>query len=366
MPGEMRYVFGDINTGQVLEEIALQSVNMDNKLNDWGTFRASFKMDQSGKSNLDLVNATTPGKCYIVAERDGVVIWDGIVWARTYQSQAKDIEFSARTWTGYADKITFDLDFTRTQIEQRNIFIDLWNTMQAQVGVPSIINVPTYYPDTILKDLTVARTDLKSFFSQMQAIADADDGFDWTITTNRNSDGRYSRSLRIGYPILGNQDGASTTFDYPGPITNYYQTEAIPDGGTNFFGVGAGEGDSMLLSTVVNQDLLNSGFPRYDQIGSFKDITSQVNLDGLTAQMAIQRRAPITTVKIFTKGDTEPIFGSYGLGDNVTVAFSDPFHPGGFQTTSRMIAFSYTPASDTSVEDVELIFEGDKLNQASG
>jgi hypothetical protein len=366
MPGQMRYVFGDINSGQVIEELSLQSVTLDNKLNDWGTFRCSFKLDQTGKSNIDLVNATIPGKCYVVAERDDVPVWDGIVWSRTYQSQAKDVELTARTWPAYADKITFDADFLRTSTEQRNIFIDLWNTMQAQSGVYSGIIVPSYYPNVILKDLTANQSEYKTFFSQMQSLADTDNGFDWTIATSRASDGRYNRQLVIGYPVLGSQDGANTTFDYPGPITNYYQSESMTDAGTNFYGIGAGEGDTMLVSTLINQDMLNSGFPRYDEVMSFKDTTALTNLVGLTAQAAVQRRAPLTTVKVFTLGDTEPVFGSYGLGDTITAAFKDPRHPNGFQTAARMVAFSFTPASDDSAETVEVIFEGDELNDSGG
>ena len=112
----MRYVFSLVSSGQVVAEFPIQSVNFGRKLNDWGTFRGSFKLDQSGSYNADLIASTIPGKCFVVAERDGVVVWDGIVWSRTYQSQAKDVEFTARSWEAYPDMVKFDTNFTRTQI----------------------------------------------------------------------------------------------------------------------------------------------------------------------------------------------------------------------------------------------------------
>src|ERR1041385_3253246 len=107
----MRYLFGDLSTSQIIEEISLQSVQLDDKLNDWGNFRCSFKLDQSGKNNEDLLNATIPGRCFLIVERETTPIWGGIVWTRVYQSQAKDIELTARSWEAYAEKVFVNPDF---------------------------------------------------------------------------------------------------------------------------------------------------------------------------------------------------------------------------------------------------------------
>jgi hypothetical protein len=70
----------------------------------------------------------------------------------------------------------------------------------------------------------------------------------------------------------------------------------------------------------------------------------------------------LSSIKIQVKGDAEPIFGSYGLGDSSTVAITDARHPEGFQTTARLVAWDYTPQSDESVGEAQLVFEGDELN----
>jgi len=62
------------------------------------------------------------------------------------------------------------------------------------------------------------------------------------------------------------------------------------------------------------------------------------------------------------KADIEPVFGSYGLGDTATLSIVDARHPAGLTTTARIIAFSYVPQSDESIDKVELVFEGDQLN----
>jgi hypothetical protein len=300
----------------------------------------------------------------MVCERDGAVVWDGIIWTRTYQSQAKLFECTARTWPAYPERITFDANFTRSATEQRNIFIDLWNTMQSQYGCNIGVSVPGYFPSVVLKDLEVLHSEYKNFFAMMSALADGSDGFDWTIRTTKAADANYyNRDLIISYPFMGAVGGDEVAFDYPGSVTNYYQTENITDSGNNIILLGAGEGDEMLVSTFTDTTQIDSGFPRYDLKLAYKDITSSSLLSDLARQVGTKRQAPLTVIKVFTKSNEDPIFGSYGLGDRVALSIVDGRHPVPTTSIQRLVAYTFTPQSDDTVEQVELVFEGDELNE---
>lgn len=361
MTAEIKYLFGNLATREITAELPLSSVAIDKKMNDIGNFRANFKLDSSGFDNTDVLNATTPGACFVIMERDDTVIWEGIVWTRAYQSQAKDVELTARTYESYADRQFILTNFERTDVEQRNIFIDLWNDLQSTSERNIGVSIPSSFPTLVTKTLTVQASEYKTYFQALSTIADGDNGFDWTIDTYKESN-IYRRRVLIGYPKLGTTDAAGLSFDYPGAITNYYQTESMSNAGTHLFIIGAGEGDSMVVGTATQDAILAGGFKRYDVSISRKDITDQSLANSIAAQMGILRRPPMTFIKIFLKGDIEPVFGSYGLGDTATLSIIDPRHPNGMTVDARIVAFSYKPPSNDSIEEVELIFEGDELN----
>src|SRR5207247_10457776 len=156
----------------------------------------------------------------------------------------------------------------------------------------------------------------------MSSIANAEDGFDWTIDINTSSTGYYIHPLRIGYPTLGAPDVANLTFDYPGSITNYYQTSSMTSSGTNIYLIGSDTETTPLLSTYVHTDMTSSGvWLRYDDVVSRKDISNQSILNDLAMRIGKKRRAPGNVVKMFVKGDQDPEFGSYGLGDACQIVF---------------------------------------------
>jgi hypothetical protein len=358
----IKYLFGDLNTREIICELPLTGVSMDLKLNDWGIFRGTIHYDTSGVSNADIVAATQPGRNFLVVEREDTPIWDGIIWTSVYDSQAKSQNMTARTYEGYPDKQLIDEDFSRTDQEQRNIFRDLWSVMQSNVTRNIGITVPDVFPDVLTRSIDILATEYKTFYQAMTSISNGDDGFDWTISTIRQNNS-YVRNLRIGYPFLGSLDAAGLSFDYPGNITNYWKTSNIGDAATNLYMLGAGEGSDMKVGTSVQTDLLESGFKRYDLVISRKDIDDQTQINSIALQQGSLRRPPLSVIKVFLKADIYPTFGSYGLGDTATVSIIDPRHPTGFTTSARIVALAYRPQSDDTVEQAELIFEGDDLNE---
>ena len=332
---------------------------MSSMLNDWGTFRGTVRLDASGVDNADVVNATVPGKSFLTVEQDGVVLWDGIVWTRTYDSQAKDLQLTARESEAYADAL-FMPDFS-ISADPRNVMRTLWSTLQAQPYCNLGINVPSAFMATSAVEVVTLTTDFKTYLATMQSIADGAAGFDWKITTTKDGY-NYRRDLRIGSPELGSTDPAGMAFEYPGNIFNYWKTDGMTSAGTHMFVLGDGDGSDIIVGSYVASDLLTSGFNRFDVSFPRKDMDNADLVQKFADQVGPQRRPPLSSIKIQVKGDAEPIFGSYGLGDSSTVAITDARHPEGFQTTARLVAWDYTPQSDESVGEAQLVFEGDELN----
>lgn len=357
----IKYLFGDLSTREIIAELPVYSVSMDFKLNDWGIFRGTLRLDSTGIENADIAAATIPGRCFLVVERGDTPIWDGIVWTSVYDSQSKTLNITARSYESYADRQLIG-NFSRTDIEQRNIFRDLWTDLQSTDIRNLSINVPGAFTSVVPRTLNVLSTEYKTYYQIMSSIADGNDGFDWTITTIKQNN-KYERWLRIGYPFLGSTDVAGLSFDYPGNITNYWKTSGMSSAGTHLFLLGAGEGSDMIVGTAIQNDLLATGFKRYDLVMSRKDIDVQSQINSVANRMGTVRRPPVSVIKVFLKANLDPVFGSYGLGDTATVSIIDPRHPDGFTTSARIVAMTYRPQSDETVEQAELVFEGDELNE---
>lgn len=360
----IRYVFGILKTGEIIEEFSLQGVSMKDKLNDWGDFQGTYALDQSGKMNVDLVGSTIPGQCFVCCEKDGVPVWFGIIWSRTYQSQAKTIQLRARTLSAYPDKRRIKENFTYTSEDQGEIFLDLWNSMQGTPEGDIGIIVPGSFTTGVTMALDIRAADLKTYFDVMSSIADGDSGFDWRISTVKNAGGSYDHTLLTGSPLLGSSDHTLITFEYTGNITNYYETESVTEGGTNIILSGTGTGEDAITSEYVHTDLLASGiWPIYDVVVPRKDVSEQLVLDALAMRQGALRRPPMAKIKIFVRGEADPVFGSYSLGDACRLYFTDPKHEEGAQYNTRIVAWNYWPSSGDNIDEVELIFEGDELNE---
>jgi hypothetical protein len=348
-------VFGDLLTGQIIEEISLQGVSLTRGFGQ-GELRGSFQLDQSGKSNSDLIAATEEGRSYVICIRDAQPVWGGFVWTRTYQSQAKVYELYCKAFEHYPEYRLVLSDFENLATEQRNIFLNLWTAMMADPNSLQI-TLPSSFSTVIAKDLTVKAAEYKKYSTAMDSLANGDDGFDWTIDVAVVG-GAFTKTLRIGYPTLGSVE--PNILYYDGEITNYWNNGTMGGRATHVYGVGAGEGNSMLTQEVIHSDLVSSGFPRYDVALSYKDITDAATLTSLTVQAARFRKAGVPIYTVEVKGDLEPEFGSYGLGDAVQIRFNDPAHnPSNSAFNSRILGWEYYPPSDDHVEYARLIFEGD-------
>jgi hypothetical protein len=360
---------------QVIEEINLFGVNIQRMLSGPGSFTGSFGFDQTGKNNADLVAATIPGRTWVVVERDDVPIWWGVVWSRTYQSQAKECQLFAWGFEAYPQKRKIDFSFLRTGQPNTQIFADLWTAMQAVPYSNINVNIPTNALGPS-HDLAILPSDQLTFDQPMSQLADADDGFDWTIDLTKNSDGTYTKTLRIGYPTLGTDltDVNSVilptalVFEYPGNILNYYASEGMTDAGTNVFVMGAGEGSAMPQATTVQTDMLNQGWPRWDVDISLKDITDQAKITQIAVQEKTNRKPPMLSFTITAKGDQDPILGSFNVGDACLISITDSRFPSfnnnasGFLAPSVVLGYKITPPENDSTETYDVILPGDVVN----
>jgi len=233
------------------------------------------------------------------------------------------------------------------------------------------IGIPSSPPNTDPIDLTVLSTDYSYYGDIMDNISNALNGFDWTIDLDKNADGSYSKHLRIGKPTIGVDPNSPDliVFEYPGGILNYYQSESMADAGTDVFLLGSGEGSGMPIAMREQTSMLSiEGWPRWDIDVSYKDITDQTLLNNLADQEAINRKPPMPTYTVTVKGDQDPQFGSYNIGDACQLVITDPRNPSidgsaaGLSVPSVVLGYTINPTSSQGVEEINLVLPGDTQN----
>jgi len=357
MGSEIRYIFGDVLTGEVIEEIPCYGVSINDSL-DGGEFRGNFALDTTGKNNADLVAATIPGKTFVVVERNGVPIWGGLNWSRTYQSQAKTAQLYSKTMDQYLTKRFIDEDVSFTGVDRRNIFLALLELMMLDPNSPQW-DLPAAFATDVAINYDIAGSELRSYREIVDNLSVTDIGFEWRVGVTKQT-GAYSWVVELGYPTLGQPlNDASVVFEYPGNILNYWQNDTLGGSGTNIYAIGAGEGDSMPQVEIVHQDLLDAGFIRLDQDVPLKDIQSELELEGLGQVQAQVRKAPMPVYTVELKADRTPQFSEWVIGDYCKLAFNDPMHPQGLVHPTRILQYEYTPPSSDATEEVRLTFEGE-------
>jgi len=357
MSSEIRYIFGDVLTNEVIEEIPCFGVSISDSL-DGGEFRGSFALDLTGKNNADLITATLPGKTWIIVERNGVPIWGGLNWSRTYQSQAKSVQLFSKTMDQYLTLRNIDTDQTFVGVDPRNIFRTLLSDMMLTANTPQWV-LPGVFDTVTPVDFSIPGSELQSYIEAVDNLSTVQDGFEWRVNVSK-ADDAYSWSVQVGLPMIGQPlSDSSVAFDYPGNILNYWQNDTLGGAGTNIHVAGAGEGDAMAVVEIVHQDLLDAGFIRIDQNISLKQVDDIDRLEQLAQVQAQIRKAPMPVYTVETKADRDPQFTDWTLGDYAILNFEDALHPEGLQHATRILKWEYTPPSSDATEEVRLTFEGE-------
>jgi hypothetical protein len=95
-----KYYTVDIVTNQIIGEIPFEDVVYELALKQAGTFDGKITVSEQ-TDNLNLYNATLPGKTALFILRDDQCVWGGIIWGRTYDMIGRSLTISASEFTSY-------------------------------------------------------------------------------------------------------------------------------------------------------------------------------------------------------------------------------------------------------------------------
>jgi hypothetical protein len=361
MAAQYSYLATDLLTGTVLGEVPLHGVTFDRQINKAGNWQGSANLDDPLIDNDDLLLCTNPGRTAIYVYRNDQIVWGGIIWSRTYQSQAKALQMTAQTFESYAYKVYYRPSATVNYSEaQCSIINKLWITLQQQqnasIGVMEPLNLPA---NDVVRTLTVNPWDFKTYGEIIDdPLMNFDDSAEWTIECFEQR-GVPTKRLTLGYPQLGRRiDFTNLVVDYPGNILNYYWSESASSSGNRAWATGDGDEGAITVGVATNNSSLNAGYPLLEVHETHQGVTVQATINAHALKDLSDNILPKINKTIQIKADEQPEFGSYGIGDDAKFEVVDPRFPDGLEDVIRVIGWNVTPSSSDAVEEIALIIEG--------
>lgn len=352
-----RYLFADLLTNQILAELPLTSVQFSQQLNSAGTFSAELQLAGLQAANLNVANATIPGRTAIYVDRDGTLVWGGVLWNREYSSKTQSIKLNAGEFESYWNRrrITTDTVFTNTDqlTAVQTIVTNANAATNGNIGIA--VGSET---SGVLINRTFYGYEYKTVLSAIQDLSKSSTGFDFNIQVYYDSNGNPAKLLRLGYPRYGRKYSATSTsvpvFELPGNIVEYTWPEDGSITANYLYALGAGSNPGKLISTAYDGSKTAAGWPLLEEQANYSDVSDATLLANLaTAQVAIVSYPP-TTIKITLPPTLDPIFGSYEVGDDARIRILDDRFTSQLDTVYRIVGFAVTAGENNQPELVTI------------
>ena len=361
------YLFCDLRTDVLLAELPLKNVEYSTELNGIGTFRGHVPYSDETLP-LDPEAATTPCRTALYVDRDGVIVWAGIVWTRTINGSGKDIaaaEFFSYYQQRYVKQtlstdtsLITDTDFVpdgqRLYPDQMHVVWSLMRYAHVQAGGDILIDTnPLAGPATgVTRVVTYPGYERPEIYKSIADMAAASDGFDfgievgWTSSANNQPPRRYRRA-KAWFPRRGRTAADSgLVFSHGGAAGSIIDYEWPEDGtalATEVSGLGEGSGEATLQKVVQDTDMLASGWPLLESVTKHEGVVEQARLDALTSADLNARGQSQTQPTFTVEADGDPAFGSYSVGDEALFVIDDsPRTPGGREAVLRIVKIENT------------------------
>jgi hypothetical protein len=97
---EYRYFITDLLSNSLISEVPFKSVSYERVNRKAGKFSGTIPFIPETKA-LNLYEATMPGRTALYVMRNGVCVWGGIIWARSYDAFSKELKVDGSEFTSY-------------------------------------------------------------------------------------------------------------------------------------------------------------------------------------------------------------------------------------------------------------------------
>lgn len=352
------YLIADLRSGTILDELPLTGVSFDKKLNDAGTLRGQLRVDDPEMRLREPRVLTEPGRTAIYVDRDGDLLWGGVIWTSRYSSAKGTLELGASDFLSYFDhRLVLDpADLTKavtfTDADQLDVADRLIGLAQSHVDGDLGVVLTGAGTSGVRRTISYAPAEAKSVAEVLRDLAGADNGFDFTFDVRYDGSGAIERFLRLGYPRLG-QPGGPHVWEYGANLLDFGWPSDAASMATRMLGTSSGQAGAPVIR--ADSTAHAAGWPLLEAAAPQLDTADAAMLAAHVAGELAVRRRPVVLPELTVRADLDPVVGSYSVGDDARVLIDDPFFAGDLlDVTVRLLGFSVTPGDDAGQEEVVL------------
>lgn len=369
------YLVCDLLTDTVIAELPLQQVVYETLLSGIGTLRAFLPLN-SETLPLDPIGATVGGRTALYVDRDGVIVWGGILWTR--QLARGGLQIQAAEFLSYYQHryITETLSTVVANVpnkpalmpngnllysDQKSLMWSLCEYARRATGgdIHLDVNPLAGTGHGVNRTRTYYGYERPELYSTMLQLSQVDDGFDfgvevgWNPVLNNNPPTRYKR-IKTWYPQRGRTaDDSGLVFSKGGPAANivaYDWPEDYTAKANQTWAIGDGDGEARLIAGASDPDSLMSGWPLLEYVATYSGVVEAPTLQG-HANADLNARADAAVAPWFdVLADADPQFGSYQNGDSALFSIApEPRWPDGMEVEARIIGMQVTASGGPEI-----------------
>jgi len=351
------YLVADLRSGTILDELPLAGVSFDKKLNDTGSLRGQLSVHDPEIRLREPRLLTEPGRTAIYVDRDGDLLWGGIVWTSRYRAASGTLELGASDLLSYFEhRLVLDpTDLTKTvtfiDIDQVDIVRAVIELAQSHPSGDLGVVFTGAQSSGVRRTVSYVTGEPKLVADLVRDLANAENGIDFTFDVRYDESGETERFLRIGFPLR--QPGEPHVWEYGANLVDFGWPSDAANMATRMFGLG----DSELGRPAMRDDpsAYLAGWPLLEGVASQLGTKNAALLDAHVGGVLAARRRPIVLPELTVRADLDPLVGSYSVGDNARIVITDPFFAGEqVDITMRIVGLEVTPGDDAGQEEVKL------------
>jgi hypothetical protein len=349
-----RYLLGDLLTNEIIAELPLTGVAFTQQLNTYGTLNAHILLSGINGDKFNVDASTIPGRNVIYVDRDGILVWGGVIWSRAYNSTSQILNITAQEFMSYFAHRRINQTDNFNGIDQLIIAKTLIENAQAQpygdVGIG--YNSEGQTTSGVLVDRVYYDYELKTVFNAIQDLSRQQDGFDFHIDIEYDGiTGLPSKYFNTYFPKVGvtysPTDPSALVFNFPaGNIVEYQYPEDGSIVANTVYALGAGSNEGRITSIAQDMTKLSDGWALLEDQANYSDVTDQTVLDNLATGQVVAMSYPPTTLTVVAPPYVDPIFGTYEVGDEARIIITDSRFPNTLDEIYRIVALSVQPGEN--------------------
>lgn len=203
-----RYFVHNLVTNAKLDELPMEPGTAGSALNAASGLTVRVPRSIHNPPIRDLEAVTAPAKTAIFVDRDGGMVWGGIIWTRRRGGASPMWELGCSDFLSYFDRRVIKDDLSYSGVDQLTIAAALVTYAQAQPGGNIGVIVPTV-TSGIVRTVSYNAEQRTVVGQALRDLAGLDQGFDFAIRVDWVG-GVPTKTLELSYPGRGRRGNPGT------------------------------------------------------------------------------------------------------------------------------------------------------------